>query len=86
MKYGIYDTIDCCWLGNDTGPALFRADDLDLAEIARSVCVVRLGIHAPGRLVVRVYDEPEVQLRDSIPTTITNTEALDYLQGKWTRE
>jgi len=46
-QYGLYDTQDNCWIGNDDGPLSYT--DQKLAQISAQVCGVQLQFE-PGRI------------------------------------
>jgi hypothetical protein len=86
--YGLYDTQDDCWLGDDTGPKLYthelvaKLNGLPLhtaARIAAQMIEVQLG-YAPGRLQPREFNEENLVLKDEVPTLMTAEEALTRLE------
>lgn len=74
-KWGLFDTTDQVWLGDDDGPRAFPAEDL--AKVAAMVADVRLA-QAAGRTRARELPETTVDwsLRDEKPLTMTAQRAL----------
>jgi len=77
VGFGIYDTVDNCWLGDDNGPVLYG--DLVIARISAQVQGVRLG-YEPTRLQHRVYDYKPVRLRDTVNAKMDNVTALKLIE------
>ena len=90
VKYGIYDTQDNCWLGDENGPRLY---DLELskkmkgmpqqlaARIAAQMTEVQLG-YTPGRLrAVEFKNQDSLVLKDSVDTKMTAVAALRKLEN-----
>lgn len=93
MKYGIFDTVDNCWLGDDRGPRLFAEGDrlpngqtvpsgmqLSLARISAQITSIQMG-YSSGRLEARSYDDSGDTLKDEVPTLMTPAEALKRAMG-----
>jgi hypothetical protein len=87
--YGMYDTQDNCWLGDETGPRVFTIEDSAkangmphrlMAQIAAQMVEVQLG-YTPGRVQVREYDVKNLRLRDQVETQCTPLEALIKLES-----
>src|SRR5271163_2391180 len=88
VSYGIYDTQDNCWIGDDTGPKLFSRESSAeangmpqelMARIAAQMIGVQLG-YALGRLQCVVFKGEELQMKDEVPTKMTAIEALIKLE------
>jgi len=88
--YGLYDTVDNCWLGTEMQPKLFTREDSialnglplpTLAQIAAQMAGVQLGYH-PGRIQAREFHAGELTLKDEVPTKMTALEALKKLEGE----
>ena len=75
--YGIYDTVDSCWIGNSAGPLLY--EDLALAKVAARITDVRLG-QVPGRTRASFYGEQSVVHKDSVDAEMSAEEALGKLE------
>ena len=89
VKYGIYDTQDNCWLGDENGPRLYTLEDSKklkgmpqqlAARIAAQMTAVQLG-YPQTRLVAREFKQEELVLRDSVDTKMTAVEALRKLEN-----
>ena len=89
VKYGIYDTQDNCWLGDENGPKLFdREHELvkrglpqrTAAQIAAQMTAVQLG-YPQTRLVALEFKTQELVLKDSVDTKMTAVEALRKLEN-----
>ena len=87
--YGMYDTQDNCWLGDETGPKVFTVEDSAranglphrlMAQIAAQMVEVQLG-YTPGRVQVREFNAPNLRLRDQVETQMTPLEALIKLES-----
>lgn len=86
--YGIYDTQDNCWLGDETGPKLFtREHELVklgmprqlAARIAAQMTAVQLG-YTPGRLQAVEFKGQDLVHKDSVDTKMTALAALKILE------
>lgn len=89
VAYGIYDTVDNCWLGDENGPRLYTREDSAklqgmpqelVARIAAQVVEVQLG-YEPGRLRAVEFREQELVHKDSVDTKMTPLEALIKLEN-----
>ena len=78
MKYGIFDTQDHCWIGNDKGPKLF--DEELLAQVAAQMTCAQLDWPLT-RLRAKPYDGSGIQLKDEIKTKRTAVRALRLVEG-----
>jgi hypothetical protein len=78
MKWGVLDTQDNVWLGDETGPKTF--DDEILARVAAQVTDVQMG-WAPGRCRAREYHGDATQLRDTVKTKMTPHAALKAIES-----
>lgn len=93
VEYGIYDTREDCWLGDENGPRLFtfedskKANGMDtwtMAQIAAQMTEVQLGYSKDGmsgRLKAKEFNLKEVRLKDEMPTKMTALEALVIVEG-----
>lgn len=92
IAWGIYDTKDNCWLGDDddNGPKLFRSTDVvngkvlgddaeTLARVAGQINDVRQG-WGPGRSRARVFTEAKLHLKDELPHRMSAKEALKRIE------
>lgn len=83
-RYGIYDTRDNCWIGDETGPRVFTSEDSDkanglpqrvLAQIAAQMAEKQLG-YGMGRLRAQEFRDGGFTLKDEVQTKMTALEAL----------
>jgi hypothetical protein len=87
QNWGIYDTVDKCWIGDEMGPKLF-VDTISpngkiieaemLAMIAAQMVDMQLGNVARCR--AKVFNEKEVHLKDEKKTRFGAEEALKHLE------
>jgi hypothetical protein len=77
MKFGLYDTEDNLWVGNDKGPLLY--DDEALARVAGMVAD-RCLHQRLGRTRALPFQGGELKLHDHKPLLATATEALTQLE------
>lgn len=85
VTYGIYDTQDNCWIGDDKGPILYTRDfamtagkgmpqEL-LARMSAQITCVQMG-WAPTRLRALEFTPQELHLKDEIPVKMSGVEAI----------
>lgn len=80
MSWGIYDTRDNCWIGDDAGLKVF--DDHMLARIAAQVIKTQmLGIDLACRLIAKEIDSNNLRLKDEIKLKLTGEQALRRIEG-----
>lgn len=91
IRYGIYDTLDHCWLGDTKGPSLLTEGDdvlghpmgadqvLMIARIRAQMTNVQMG-YPSTRLIAKLYDESGTKLKDEITTKMTAEEALRAIE------
>jgi hypothetical protein len=75
--WGLWDTQDKCWLGNDAGPKMFS--DFDEAKLAAAVANVQLGWPA-GRVRERRLIRPAEIFRDKVEAKMTPLEAIEMIE------
>lgn len=93
-RYGIYDTKDNCWLGDENGPKLFDDDALDervagtgvgaygLARIAAQLAETQVfGTDMGCRYQAREFNEKNLRKKDTIETKMGPDKALARLEG-----
>lgn len=73
--WGVYDTKDRCWMGNNTGPVVY--DDLDTAKLSATILNERFGYAA--RLMPKVYAENAKVKRDEQTPMLSFEEAFSRL-------
>jgi hypothetical protein len=78
MKYGLVDTKDGLWMGDDNGPAVF--DTEVLAKIAAQLLDEQLG-QALGRTRAKPYDDTKKRKVDEVASKMTPLEALRRIEG-----
>lgn len=82
MTWGIYDTVDGVWLGDESGPKTFDGPDAYmLARIAAQLMDERMRQPA-NRTVAKEYDPGPKRLHDSVTPKMTGLQALRRLEGK----
>lgn len=63
--WGLYDTKDCCWMGDESGPTLYDAAfDFELARVAEVVMNERFGYITRIRLCA--YDSSGTKRKDDM--------------------
>jgi hypothetical protein len=72
--WGLYDTIDGVWMGDDSGPKTF--DDFLVARIAAELVDIQLG-QQPRRTQAKEYEHGPKRLRDHVDTKMSTLEALE---------
>lgn len=77
MKFGLLDTHDNVWMGDNKGPKLF--DDEELAQVAARIVDVQLRQIA-GRTKAMPYIEEANIKRDKVPVLLSPEEALKRLE------
>jgi hypothetical protein len=75
--WGIYDTVDGVWMGDDKGPVTY-ADEW-VAKIAAHTLDVRLRQN-PGRNKAIEFTDKNLRLRDTVETKMTTEEALKLIE------
>jgi len=77
MTYGLYDTEDSVWMGNEAGPLLY--EDLKIAQIAAMVVDGQLG-QQMGRTRAQEWVPAEVRMRDEKPVLRDAVTTLTMLE------
>ncbi len=87
-QWGVFDTVDNCWLGDDKGPKLFSDEHpttqqlngaRTCAKICAQITAVRLDYN-PARLQPRLYTSPATKLRDEVKTKVSAAGALKAIE------
>ena len=73
MMWGLYDTKDNVWMGDDEGPRLF-SDSL-VAQVAAQILDTRLR-QEPGRTRPKEFEPRELRLKDEITPKMTHAQAF----------
>jgi hypothetical protein len=79
MRYGLLDTVDRVWMGDQAGPRTY--EDLGQARLAAEVCAFRLGWPVT-RVRAVIYDAPATVKRDDVDAVRTSDEAERYLDDR----
>jgi len=77
MQYGLYDTEDGIWFGDDDGPRMY--DDYTLARVAAEMVDMQLGQEA-GRTRAKEYYAAPMRLRDTVAVELSPLEAYKRLE------
>lgn len=74
--WGLYDTQDHCWIGDDVGPAIYTGDPVtfEIARISEAMINERFG-HA-ARIRLCVYDGSGTNKKDDVTPRRTLREAF----------
>ncbi len=81
MKWGIFDTQDSLWVGNDNGPLIY--EDFLLARISAQVTEMAvLGIDTAMRFQAREIFDRVWQKRDDVALKHSPLEAIRRIEGK----
>ena len=78
VEFGLYDTVDGLWMGDDSGPKTFP--DLLTARIAAQVTDVQLG-QEPGRTRAKEYEPGPKRKRDEVETRMGTLAALKGIES-----
>lgn len=75
LSWGVFDTQDNLWIGDDHGPKLFPPDQEDIAKVACQVIAMQAGwpLH---RLRARQYDAGSIRIVDEQPLHCSGLAAL----------
>lgn len=91
--WGIFDTVDKFWIGDDDGPVVFRVGDKlpngNLIDAAAAECLARLcamttnyKLKQPaGRTIAMPFDCPNPILHDIVPVDPEARETLIHMLG-----
>lgn len=77
-KFGLYDTQDHCWIGNDEGP--LRYDDFQVARLAAEASAAMLGWRIVRVRAVEYVKKGQPRLKDELPTVRSAEDALKALE------
>lgn len=82
--WGIFDTKDGLWLGNDAGPKLFSeslngVDARTLAQVSCQMTEVQIGFET-GRLRPRLFVDGPLQEVDEVHAKMTPARALRLVE------
>lgn len=77
--WGVYDTLDKLWIGNDDGPVSY--DDQTIARAAAQIIEdMTTGTDLGGRFVARAIPANTFRLRDEIAARHTATESIRRIE------
>lgn len=80
MLYGIYDTKDNIWLGNEKGPSVFT--DYTLARVAAQIAECQVyGTDLGCRYQVAEIKDGKFIYVDEVKTRMSSLEALKRIEG-----
>lgn len=71
--YGIWDTVDKCWMGNDSGPLLYQ-DEL-LCRAAMTIMGWRF--RQAYRFRKKVFWEDNLRIKDVVTPPLSAVEAME---------
>jgi hypothetical protein len=77
MTWGLLDTVDGVWMGNDDGPLVYEVEDI--ARVAAEMCDAMCGWPI-GRARARPYEPSHKRLRDEQKAHMSPVEALRRLE------
>lgn len=75
--YGLHDTKDNCWMGDNRGPFLYKKEEL--AQIAARIVDVQLK-QVAGRTKSTLYTEDVLVKKDDKEVLIGAEEAIEKLE------
>lgn len=77
-EWGLWDTEDSVWMGNDDGPVVFA--DYGIARIAAQVIDVQLG-QVLARTQAKEYQHGPKRLRDTVDAKMSPLQALNAIEN-----
>jgi hypothetical protein len=77
VKYGLWDSKDNCWFGNDKGPNQY--DDLKLARCAATI--LNEQFNYGFRIRAREFPPGPVTRKDTVTANLSFAEALSKIEG-----
>lgn len=78
--YGLYDTVDKCWIGDQDGADVLRYTDPELGRLAASVMNVRLQ-YPHGRIrSIMLHGVKDLHIKDYVEPPVSAEEALRRLE------
>jgi hypothetical protein len=81
MMFGIFDTVDRCWLGtNDAGTGPKTFPEQALARVAAQVLATQMR-WPETRCVARPYDGTGTKYKDALDLPMTTAQALKQIMG-----
>lgn len=87
--WGLYDTVDHCWLGTMKSPHIFPSAEWPLAEAFLVARAAESIVNERFRTVVRFrlceFREPHLRFKDEVTPKLSFQEALTRLESQATR-
>ncbi len=77
MKYGIFDEVDNCWIGDGDGPKSFT--DRSMARYAQ--VVIGEQLRDPKRFKVKPLPSVTFKHKDTVDAKLTPLEAIRRIEG-----
>lgn len=77
-KYGIYDTVDHCWIGDNDGPNL--CENYTLQRLAAEVTEHQLYGTRVGRLKATPFGDHPLKFKDSVNTKMSGEQAIKEIE------
>lgn len=77
-EWGIFDTVEKVWIGDESGPRLF--EERWLAKVAAQIVDVRIG-QEPGTCREKPFTQQPVRLKDTVATQMDSLTALRKLES-----
>lgn len=79
MMYGVFDTADSLWLGDDSGP---KFEEYMICRVAAQVYEMQvLGTDLAGRFEAREFVPGRLHKKDELPTKMGTLQALKRIGG-----
>lgn len=78
VRWGVWDNVDSCWLGDDFGPKLF--DDKTLAQASCQLTAMQLG-NDELRYSPKKFKNVKLKLKDEVLPRRSSLSALRILEG-----
>jgi hypothetical protein len=75
-KYGIWDTQDKCWMGNDEGPLVYTEE-----WMARAALTILSEQFRTTRFRKKMFWEDYVVLKDEVKPLMSAVEAIRQIEG-----
>lgn len=73
VQWGVFDTVENIWWGDDSGPKLFPTKIM--ARVSAQITDVQMG-YEPCRTVAKRFRPQPVRLRDSVDPLMSSLKAL----------
>lgn len=88
-EWGLYDSVDRCWIGNEAGPLVYRAREINghlvaasmLARTAATVANERMKWKR-RRIVARPFARGAFKKKDEVTPVLSGVEAVARIKGR----